>query len=74
MLIEPILMAQIISAVPERRFIIEPQEVRLLPGQLDEIPMFNSNSPEVIQNEGILLSIFPSQGLATVEKYLPNPF
>jgi hypothetical protein len=26
-----------------------PQQVRVLPGQLDSIPVFNSNSPEVVQ-------------------------
>ena len=36
-----------------------PQQVRVLPGQLDNIPVFNSNSPEVVQTEGILLSTFP---------------
>ncbi len=36
-----------------------PQQVRVLPGKLDSIPVFNSNSPEVVQTEGILLSTFP---------------
>ncbi|MEG3897283.1 MULTISPECIES: DUF3370 domain-containing protein [unclassified Microcoleus] len=39
-----------------------PQQVRVLPGQLDNIPVFNSNSPEVVQTEGILLSTFPPEG------------
>src|SRR4029079_12787037 len=38
-----------------------PQQVRVLPGQLDSIPVFNSHSPEVVQTEGILLSTFPPE-------------
>jgi hypothetical protein len=41
-------------AVPQ--YIVEEHPVRLLPGQFDTIPVFNSNSPEVVKNEGILLS------------------
>lgn len=44
------------------REIFQPQEIRPLPGQLDRVPMFNSNSPEKVQSEGILLSTFPPQG------------
>jgi hypothetical protein len=39
--------------------IIDRSEVRPLPGQLDSVPMFNSNSPEWLKKEGILLSTFP---------------
>ena len=35
------------------------QEVRVLPGSLDNVPVFNSNSPELVLQEGILLSTFP---------------
>lgn len=38
------------------------QAVRPLPGALDKIPVFHSNCPEVISNEGILLSTFSSIG------------
>jgi hypothetical protein len=72
-LVESVLMAQITAKIPERQFIIERQDVRPLPGQLDEIPMFNSNSPEVVQNEGILVSIFPSQGKASPNAHLNKP-
>jgi Protein of unknown function (DUF3370) len=41
---------------------IETQEVRPLPGSLDKVAVFNSNSPEIIQTEGILLSTFPPEG------------
>lgn len=47
---------------PLQAQVVQPQEIRPLPGQLDTIPVFNSNSPEVIQNPGILLSSFPSSG------------
>lgn len=49
-------------ATPAPQEIIEPQEVRPLPGQLNTIPTFNSNSPEVVIKEGILLSTFPPEG------------
>lgn len=39
--------------------VIQSQEVRPLPGKLDNIPVFNSNSPEGVKSDGILLSTFP---------------
>lgn len=36
--------------------------------------MFNSNSPEVVQQEGILLSTFPKQGKAHPEAHLEHAF
>ena len=36
--------------------------MRELPGQLDSIPLFNSDSPEWVKKEGILLSTFPPEG------------
>jgi Protein of unknown function (DUF3370) len=42
--------------------LLQPQAVRPLPGELDAIPVFNSNSPEAVRQPGILLSTFPSQG------------
>lgn len=42
--------------------IIRPDEVRALPGQLDQVPVFNSNSPEKIEQEGILLSTLNPAG------------
>ncbi len=50
------------AATPE--VIIQPGEVRPLPGKPDNIPMFNSNSPEWVKKEGILLSTFPTNGKA----------
>ena len=37
-------------------------EIRPLPGALDDVLMFNSNSPEVVTKEGILVSTFPPEG------------
>ncbi len=50
------------------------QEVRPLPGSLDAVPVFNSNNPEIIQGEGILLSTFPSQGRRYPQAHLNYPF
>lgn len=44
------------TASPE---VIQNQQVRSLPGSLDNVPVFNSNSPELVLREGILLSTFP---------------
>ncbi|NER36875.1 MAG: DUF3370 family protein [Oscillatoria sp. SIO1A7] len=48
-------------------------EVRPLPGQLDTIPTFNSNSPEIIGTEGILVSTFPPEGKKTPQAHLNLP-
>ncbi|MGA7935940.1 MAG: DUF3370 domain-containing protein [Kovacikia sp.] len=47
-----------------------PQQVRSLPGSLDSVLVFNSNSPELVQEEGILLSTFPSRGMQTPAAHL----
>lgn len=44
-----------------------PQIVSRLPGELDRVPVFHSNSPELVLNSGILLSTFP----ATAKKSAP---
>lgn len=54
--------------------IVKPQEVRPLPGQLDTVPMFNSNSPELVLKEGILLSTFPPEGKKFPAAHLNFPF
>jgi hypothetical protein len=58
------LSAGIILINPESltQEIIEVQEVRPLPENLDNVPVFNSNSPEMVSQEGILLSTFPREG------------
>lgn len=40
--------------------VIQAQEVRPLLGKLDNILVFNSNSPEGVKADGVLLSTFPS--------------
>lgn len=59
---------------PQPQEIVVPQEVRPLPGQLDTVPVFNSNSPEVVQKEGILLSTFPPTGRNIPSAHLNFPF
>ncbi len=54
--------------------IIQVGKVRALPGKLDTIPVFNSNSPEWIKTEGILLSTFPPKGKKTSAAHLNFPF
>jgi hypothetical protein len=55
-------MVEVDSLARSREFITEYQEIRPLPGQFDEVSVFNSNSPEVVKTEGILLSTFPNSG------------
>lgn len=70
----PILtLAQATPIVPPQE-IIKPQEVRALPGQLDSVLVFNSNSPEVVQKEGILLSTFPPIGKRVPSAHLNQTF
>jgi Protein of unknown function (DUF3370) len=50
------------------------QMIRVLPGQLDDVLVFNSNSPELVLQEGILLSTFPKAGKATPAAHLERAF
>ncbi|GAB4140376.1 MAG: DUF3370 domain-containing protein [Cyanobacteria bacterium J069] len=59
---------------PRLSHVVESQEVRPLPGQLDSVPVFNSNSPELVQQEGILLSTFPPQGMRVPSAHLNYAF
>jgi len=54
--------------------IFQPQEIRPLPGQLDTVPVLNSNSPEVVQTDGILTSTFPPDGKAYPAAHLNYAF
>ncbi len=45
-----------------------------LPGSLDEISVFNSNNPEIVKTEGILLSTFPKTDSLHPEAHLDYPF
>jgi hypothetical protein len=49
--------------------IVQPQQVRRYQGKLDNVPVFNSNSPELVQTEGILLSTFPPTAKASPEAH-----
>jgi Protein of unknown function (DUF3370) len=71
LLIFPI--AQSTPATPPEE-VVQPQEVRPLPGQLDTVPTFNSNSPELVLKEGILLSTFPPDGKKVPTAHLNFPF
>ena len=62
------------ESLPKQREVLSVQEVRSLSGQLDEIPVFNSNSPEMVMDEGILLSTFPTVGSAFPRAHLNYGF
>lgn len=62
------------AATPANRDIVRSNTIRALPGQLDEVPMFNSNSPEWVKTEGILLSTFPPEGKQVPTAHLNFPF
>lgn len=55
---------------PVPKEFLVPQQMRPLPGQLDSVLVFNSNSPELVLNEGILLSTFPPAGKQTLTAHL----
>lgn len=52
----------------------KPMEIRPLPGQLNTLPTFNSNSPELVRTEGILLSTFPPNNKKVPEAHLNFSF
>jgi len=58
---------------PASEKVEQPCEIRPLPGSLNDVLMFNSNSPEVVQTEGILVSTFPPEGMATPSAHLNLP-
>ncbi|MFO0126105.1 MAG: DUF3370 family protein, partial [Pseudanabaena sp.] len=74
--IAPVLPAtsKVAQSASQRQIILERQEMRPLMGKLDDVPMFNSNSPEIVQTEGILLSAFPPEGMAHPKAHLNFPF
>lgn len=67
-------LAQATPATPQPEEVVIPQEVRALPGRLDTVPVFNSNSPELVLKEGILLSTFPSEDKKVPTAHLNFPF
>jgi hypothetical protein len=52
----------------------EPTILRALPGALNEVNVFNSNSPEMVLEDGILLSTFPFEQMAHPECHLNFAF
>ncbi len=67
-------LAQMPVEMPESVERVSPQPVRPLSGQLDVVPVFNSNSPELVGTAGILLSTFPPEGMAATEAHLNFAF
>jgi hypothetical protein len=65
---------QLAQTTPPPQEIVQPQIVRPLAGSLDAVPVFNSNSPEKVQAEGILLSTFPPEGKKSKSAHLNFPF
>ncbi|BAY43850.1 hypothetical protein SAMD00079811_14370 [Scytonema sp. HK-05] len=74
LLIFPIAQITPPPAAPPPQEIVQQQQVRPLPGNLDSVPVFNSNSPEKVLKEGILLSTFPSEGKKVSTAHLNFPF
>lgn len=69
----PILTIAQATPTPPSQEVVQPQVVRPLPGNLDTVPVFNSNSPELVQTEGILLSTFPPTGKRVKAAHLNFP-
>jgi hypothetical protein len=53
--------------------VLKETEVRPLPGSLDKVPMFNSNSPEVVKTSGVLLSLLAKEGKRYPDAHLEHP-
>ncbi len=53
---------------------IRPDQVRPLPGSLDTVPVFNSNSPEKVEQAGILLSTLDPSDKTTPAAHLNYSF
>jgi hypothetical protein len=68
------IIAQTVPTAPPPEEVVLQQEVRALPGRLNNIPTFNSNSPELVLQEGILLSTFPTQGKKNPSAHLNYSF
>lgn len=62
-------MASLLPVSAGQAFSIEP-----LPGGLNKRPVVNSNSPEVVSEEGILLSTFPKEGRAHLDREVEGEF
>ncbi len=63
------------AAIPGAAEVIERQQsVRPLPGSLNSVLMVNDNNPELIEDEGILISTFPDGEEASVPVLLNGRF
>jgi len=67
-------LAQATPMIQVATEIVKIQELRPLPGHLDQVPVFNSNSPELVLSEGILLSTFPPTNKKVPTAHLNFPF
>ena len=64
-----------VAALPVSSEVLERQQsVRPLPGALDTVLMVNDNNPELIQDDGILISTFPDGDAASVPVVLNGRF
>ncbi|MCS7030460.1 MAG: DUF3370 domain-containing protein [Gloeomargarita sp. SKYG116] len=69
-----LLLLPLLAQVPSPQEVFRPQSVRPLTGRLNRVPLFNSNSPELVFTEGILLSTFPPQGMRHPPAHLHYAF
>lgn len=69
----PIITIAQATPTPPPQEVVQPQLMRPLPGRLDAVPVFNSNSPEQVQTEGILLSTFPQSSKRVKAAHLNFP-
>ncbi|MFN6563711.1 MAG: DUF3370 domain-containing protein [Nostoc sp. ChiSLP01] len=67
-------IAQSTPVTPPPQEVVQSQQVRPLPGKLDAMPTFNSNSPELVLKEGILLSTFSPKDKKFPTAHLNFPF
>lgn len=72
-LLSPLVLAQVPPMQPPQEITVT-QPMRVLPGQLDNVLVFNSNSPELVQTEGILLSTLPPAGKRSPAAHLNLAF
>lgn len=59
---------------PPPSSVVELHKILQLPGELDDVPVLNSNSPEQLQEEGILVSTCGPAGKAHPEAHLDYKF
>lgn len=71
----PVPLPPTLPQLPPRQMeVVRSQDVRSLPGKLDSVPVFNSNSPETVQREGVLLSTFPPEVMQVPSAHLNYAF